>query len=149
MQSVVAMWKKRGSTPKAQTIQKLANYFGVSTDDLIDDETTVVIPAGENFTENMEGTAKASRNGRIAPDDDFVKAINDISDGLTAEDKRMLLDMARHLRNTHQASGAVITSKGPYYLYNYADSPSEAADHTPESRPAPQESEETSPKDEK
>lgn len=35
-QSVVAMWKKRGSTPKAETVQKLSDYFGVSTDYLLD-----------------------------------------------------------------------------------------------------------------
>lgn len=28
-QGVISMWKKRGSTPKAQTVQKLANYFNV------------------------------------------------------------------------------------------------------------------------
>ena len=34
-QSVVAMWKKRDSTPKAETVQKLADYFGVSVDYLL------------------------------------------------------------------------------------------------------------------
>lgn len=31
-QPVVSQWKKRGSTPKAETVQKLADYFGVTVD---------------------------------------------------------------------------------------------------------------------
>lgn len=34
-QSVVSMWKKRGSTPSGKTLNKLAEYFGVSTDYLL------------------------------------------------------------------------------------------------------------------
>ncbi len=65
-QPVVSQWKKRGSTPKAQTIQKLADYFGVSTDDLIDDETTVVIDVGESFSSSLEGRARATTPKEIA-----------------------------------------------------------------------------------
>lgn len=31
-QSVISMWKTRGSTPQAATVQKLADYFGVTMD---------------------------------------------------------------------------------------------------------------------
>lgn len=34
-QQSVSLWKKRGSTPKAETIQKLADYFNVSVDYLL------------------------------------------------------------------------------------------------------------------
>ena len=34
-QSVVGMWKKRGSVPKYETLKKLADYFGVDVDDLV------------------------------------------------------------------------------------------------------------------
>lgn len=34
-QSVISMWKTRGSTPKAATVQKLADYFGVSVGELL------------------------------------------------------------------------------------------------------------------
>lgn len=34
-QGVVSMWKKRGSVPKAETVQKLAKYFGASADFLL------------------------------------------------------------------------------------------------------------------
>lgn len=35
-QSTMASWKSRNLTPKAETVQKLAHYFGVSTDYLLD-----------------------------------------------------------------------------------------------------------------
>lgn len=35
-QSTVSMWKKQGTTPKYDTLKKLADYFGVTTDDLYD-----------------------------------------------------------------------------------------------------------------
>lgn len=34
-QSTMASWKSRGLTPKAETMQKLADYFGVSVDYLL------------------------------------------------------------------------------------------------------------------
>lgn len=35
-QSTVSMWKKQGTTPKYDTLKKLADYFEVTTDDLYD-----------------------------------------------------------------------------------------------------------------
>lgn len=34
--STMYMWKKQGTTPKYDTVKKLADYFGVTTDDLYD-----------------------------------------------------------------------------------------------------------------
>lgn len=34
-QPIVSQWKKRGSTPKVETVQKLAHYFGVSVEYLL------------------------------------------------------------------------------------------------------------------
>ena len=34
-QSTVSMWKKQGTTPKYDTLRKLADYFGVDVDDLL------------------------------------------------------------------------------------------------------------------
>ncbi|WP_283608355.1 helix-turn-helix domain-containing protein [Faecalispora anaeroviscerum] len=34
-QSTVSMWKKQGTTPNAKTLQKIAEYFGVSTELLL------------------------------------------------------------------------------------------------------------------
>lgn len=38
-QSVVSMWKKRGSTPRGETLQRLADYFGVSVSLLLELQT--------------------------------------------------------------------------------------------------------------
>lgn len=38
-QQTVSHWKTRGSTPKAETVQKLAIYFGVTTDYLLGNVT--------------------------------------------------------------------------------------------------------------
>lgn len=43
-QPAVAMWKKRNSTPQANTVQKLADYFGVSVDCLLNGEGKAPIP---------------------------------------------------------------------------------------------------------
>lgn len=37
-QGVISMWKKRGSTPKAETIRKLADYFGVNSMELMESD---------------------------------------------------------------------------------------------------------------
>lgn len=38
-QSTVSMWKKQASTPRYETLQKLADYFGVSINTLLDGDT--------------------------------------------------------------------------------------------------------------
>lgn len=41
-QSTMASWKSRGLTPRYDTVRKISNYFGVSTDYLLDKEKEVV-----------------------------------------------------------------------------------------------------------
>ncbi len=53
-QQAVSHWKKRGSTPKAETVQKLANYFGVSVDYLLG--------KSELTDEEFSGDAKKGRD---------------------------------------------------------------------------------------
>lgn len=45
-QSTVSMWKNQGTTPKYPTLQKLADYFGVSVDSLLGDFTDYVPDMG-------------------------------------------------------------------------------------------------------
>lgn len=45
-QQTVSHWKTRGSTPKAETVQKLADYFGVSVNYLLGLESERVIIPG-------------------------------------------------------------------------------------------------------
>lgn len=47
-QQAVSLWKQRGSTPKADTLRKLADYFGVSVDSLVPPEYP---PFPENLAE--------------------------------------------------------------------------------------------------
>lgn len=51
-QQSVSSWKTRGSTPKAETVQKLADYFGVSVGHLLGQESErVIIPGRLKFVE--------------------------------------------------------------------------------------------------
>ena len=46
-QQTVSHWKTRGSVPKARTIQKLADYFGVSVYKLLDERDEDIFMAAE------------------------------------------------------------------------------------------------------
>lgn len=99
-QPVVSQWKKRGSTPKAETVQKLADYFGVSVDYLL---------------------GKSGENSQLENQlDDFSTHLIEITKDLSEADRQLVLGMARRLRDTGE-SGSVMTSQGPYYFYNYQD----------------------------
>lgn len=52
-QSVVAMWKKRGSTPNGPTLTKLSTYFGVTTDYLLGKPNPYVRWDNDEFRKNM------------------------------------------------------------------------------------------------
>lgn len=51
-QSTIAMWKKNGAIPHGETLQKIADFFSVSTDYLLTGEDKVVrqAEANDNFT---------------------------------------------------------------------------------------------------
>lgn len=48
----ISMWKTQGSTPNANTIQKLSDYFGVPINFLLGDKTTPRKPQIQVQTEN-------------------------------------------------------------------------------------------------
>lgn len=131
-QGVVSMWKKRGSTPKAQTIQKLADYFGVSTDDLIDDETTVVIDVGENFNASLKGRARATTPKEIARLMEQMESML-IDAGLLEKGKDLSEKDAEFLIHTLHQIDMWFTDRN--------ERPQEAG----ESTPAPQEGKNTTP----
>lgn len=83
--SAVAKWKK-GATPNGTTLNKIADYFGVSVDYLL----------GNGQKE------KAPSQNEKKPDDitfdDFTYAMHNESKELTEDDKQILLDMARTLK---------------------------------------------------
>lgn len=78
-------WKKGRSAPKADKLQKIADYFGVTVDYLLGNEPKEKTPAEADVTF-----------------DDFTYAMYGESRGLTEENKNMLLDMARMLKKRQQ-----------------------------------------------
>lgn len=59
-------WKKRGLTPKADTLAVIANYFGVSTDCLIGKEEKQNSPSENDLTEREKELLTLFR---LIPDD--------------------------------------------------------------------------------
>lgn len=82
--SITTKWKKTGATPKGETLSKIADYFGVTTDYLLTGEETKKAPT-------PEGERKIGF-------DDFTYAFYEESKDLPDEKKKMLLDMARFMK---------------------------------------------------
>jgi len=53
--AVVANWKKRGNTPKARTLQALAEYFGMSIDQLLYGEETEHLDPRKYLKDKIDG----------------------------------------------------------------------------------------------
>jgi transcriptional regulator with XRE-family HTH domain len=52
--SITTKWKKTGATPKGDTLQRIADYFGVTTDYLLTGEDTKKAPGlTEKLVENI------------------------------------------------------------------------------------------------
>lgn len=79
--STVSVWKK-GAIPSGETLQKLADYFGVSVDYLLNEETK---------------KSPAEAEDKITFDD-FTYAMYNHSADLTEEEKKMLLEMAEFMK---------------------------------------------------
>lgn len=81
-----AKWRE-GATPRGVTLQKLADYFGVTTDYLL----------------TGEETKKAPTDGeREITFDDFTYAMQNESKDLTDSDKQILLSMAKQLNDARK-----------------------------------------------
>lgn len=81
--SDLKMGRKKGLN--AETLNKIASYFGVSVDYLLGNEPKEKTPAEADVTF-----------------DDFTYAMYGESQDLTEEDKNILLDMARMLKKRQQ-----------------------------------------------
>lgn len=81
-QSTVGMWESGQREPNFKTIERLADFFNVSTDYLL----------GITDKRNPPST------GDDVGFDDFTYAMHNETKELTAEDKEMLLDMAKMLK---------------------------------------------------
>lgn len=80
--AAVSKWKD-GATPNGETIQKFADFFGVSTDYLLEKEKAP--------TDNDERKDEIGFN-------DFTYAMHNETKDLPQEKKDMLLEMARFMK---------------------------------------------------
>lgn len=68
--SITTKWKKTGATPKGDTLQRIADYFGVTTDYLLTGEETKKAPTqeGEREIENPDIRMIARAGQKMTPD---------------------------------------------------------------------------------
>ena len=83
--SLGAKWKNTGANPSYEVLTKIADYFGVSVDYLLDNE-------------QKEKPATQKSDEPEMSFDDFTYAMHNESKELTDDDKQLLLDMARTLK---------------------------------------------------
>lgn len=93
-QSVLSTWKTKGTTPKADKLQILAEYLGVSIDYLLGVQQNV---QSEEYYQNDE----ASRAAQEAFDDPDLRILFDAAKGSRPEDIRMAAEMLRRLKGTN------------------------------------------------
>ena len=78
--SITTKWKKTGATPGGDTLQRIANYFGVTTDYLLGKEKTPTV------------------SGERDPIDDVDLAFYGEFKELSEDDKETVRDMVRIMR---------------------------------------------------
>ena len=84
--SITTKWKKTGATPGGDTLNRIANYFGVSTDYLLGKES------------KKAPTAAGERPGSHDVLDDVDIAFYGDYKELTEDDKETVRDMVRVMR---------------------------------------------------
>lgn len=82
--STATKWKNTGATPQGETLNKIANYFGVSVDYLLGNEQKEKLP---DKVEEPDVTYN-----------DFTYALHNETKELTEENKQKLLEMARFFK---------------------------------------------------
>ena len=85
--SNVSNWKNNGYTPRGDALQKIADYFGVTTDYLLTGEDTKKAPTDGERDMTM---------------DDFTYAMQNEAKDLTDMDKQILLSMAKQLNDARK-----------------------------------------------
>ena len=93
-QSELSTWKTKGTTPKADKLQILAEYLGVSIDYLLGVQQNA---QPEEYYQNNE----ASRAAQEAFDNPDMRILFDAAKGSRPEDIRMAAEMLRRLKGTN------------------------------------------------
>ena len=164
-QSTMASWKSRGLTPKPETIQKLADYFGVSWTELVPDSTQSAAITSDY--KNKVGTTVVSDGYIVHQGVDqscekisFAEAykaglFNFYSEGdrivffynqLTKEDRLSVgTRIFRHLDLDKDVTSKDILSKIADYIMNLLENPKYQRTHAPQPTSPARESKETIP----
>lgn len=82
-------WKKKGTTPQAAQLQRIADYFGVSADYLLGKE-------------EQKEKSPSARGERGLDFDTFTYAMYEEGKELTEENKAKLLEMAKFFRQQQE-----------------------------------------------
>lgn len=72
-------WKKRGLTPNGDTLNKVADYFSVSTDYLLGNGQNEKAPTQEGEREINDDDIKFALFGTREIDDDVLKQVKDFA----------------------------------------------------------------------
>lgn len=109
-QSVISMWKTRGSTPQAATVQKLADYFGVTVDYLLgwDETKRQIEKLGQQVQEVAAPAQKAADQIMefIRPMQEAAKADPDKWGSIDAVAKKELLEYFEELNTEGKITAA-------------------------------------------
>lgn len=73
--SITTKWKKTGATPKGDTLQRIADYFGVTTDYLLTGEETKKAPTQEGERKVSDDDIKFALWGTREIDDDVLDRV--------------------------------------------------------------------------
>ena len=73
--SITTKWKKTGATPKGDTLQRIADYFGVTTDYLLTGEKTKKAPTQEGERKVSDDDIKFALWGTREIDDDVLDRV--------------------------------------------------------------------------
>ena len=73
--SITTKWKKTGATPKGDTLQRIAEYFGVTTDYLLTGEETKKAPTQEGERKVSDDDIKFALWGTREIDDDVLDRV--------------------------------------------------------------------------
>ena len=73
--SITTKWKKTGAPPKGDTLQRIADYFGVTTDYLLTGEETKKAPTPEGERKVSDDDIKFALWGTREIDDDVLDRV--------------------------------------------------------------------------
>lgn len=142
-QQAVSLWKKRGSTPKATTLQKLSDYFDVPVATFFNFNTQEMISDTEDSMDFLLKVAPDAIMTRLddGDDDNNVELCVDFSGGLefanAHAEAHALLDELNTIGAIRAAGYMDELLRNPRYRRADAPpAPPEGTDHTPAEKPA-------------